>query len=60
MIYWEIYKQFLNSTNIDTDIIGDFRPCEQPYYDVDIPGAIIIWLKIGGKIIYVPYAGDNE
>ena len=53
MTYGNIYDQFLNTTSIDKDVVDDYRPC-CPLFDVPpIPDAIVVFLKNGGKIIYI-------
>lgn len=54
IVTWnDIYEEFLSSTGIDREFISDYRPCEQPYFGVRIPMAILVWLKDGGQLIYM-------
>ena len=48
----EIFKEFKESVgNIE---VSDYRPCGPPYCGVYIPYSIIVWLKDGSTIIYMP------
>lgn len=48
----EIFKEFKESVgNIE---VSDYRPCGSPYCGVYIPCSIIVWLKDGSTIIYMP------
>lgn len=48
----EIFKEFKESVgNIE---VSDYRPCGPPYCGVYIPCSIIVWLKDGSTIIYMP------
>lgn len=50
-----IFKEFKESTGIFEDLIADYRPAQRPYFEVDLPmTAIIVWLKDGERIIYIP------
>lgn len=55
MTYGELFKDFLQNTNINNDdtVIYDYRPCDEMYGVPSIPNAIVIWLKDGTKIIYI-------
>ena len=55
MTYGEIYKQFLKETCMDLSIVDDYRPCCEMFDVPNIPNAIIIWLKDGGKLIYIAH-----
>lgn len=50
MTYLEILQEF--RCKVRADII-DFRPCCELYDVPNIPNAIVVWLKDGGKIIYI-------
>ncbi|MCF8018138.1 MAG: hypothetical protein K9L62_01945 [Vallitaleaceae bacterium] len=54
MTYGDIEKRFIEVTNIDVSAIDDYRPYIELFDVPNISGAIIIWLKNGDKIIYVP------
>lgn len=54
MTYGEIYKQFLEETKMDRKIIEDYRPCVEMYGVPDMPEGIVVWLKNGWRIIYIP------
>lgn len=51
--YMDIYNQFLEKTNIDEKLIMDYKPCFSMYNVPYIKDGLIIWLKSGGKIIYI-------
>lgn len=51
--YGEIYKKFREEAGVPDGVILDYRPCRPPYYNIGIPNAIIVWLKNGGRIIYI-------
>lgn len=53
MTYGEIYKEFLSKTKIDSNLIEDYRPCCEMFDVSNIENGIIVWLKGGGKLIYV-------
>ena len=55
MTYEDIYKLFKSETGIDGSLIDDYRPATPLYTDlkVSIPNAIVVWIKNGGKIIYI-------
>lgn len=60
MTYGEIYKQFLEKTGIPESLIDDYRPCV-PLFDVPrINDAILVWLKGGGKLIYIAEVPDGR
>lgn len=50
----DIFKDFGKETGMPYDSISDWRPCQPPYYDLEIPNTIIIWLKNGDRILYTP------
>lgn len=52
IIYMDIYKSFLEYTNINESLINDWRPCTEIYNEPWRPNTIIVWLKNGSKIIY--------
>lgn len=49
----DIFREFKESTEINDEIVSDWRPCGPPHYDIQIPMAILIWLRDGSKIIYI-------
>lgn len=51
--YNSIFREFLESTDINQQIIADWRPCCTPYFEVSIPMAITVWLKDGSQIVYI-------
>ena len=51
--YGELFDRFLESTKMNRDLIDDYRPCVFPYFDYNIPDAIIVWLKDGRGLIYL-------
>lgn len=54
MTYGKIYEQFLEETKICREAIEDYRPCVQMYGVPDIPEGIVVWLKSGRRLIYIP------
>jgi hypothetical protein len=60
MTYQEIYEQFLSTTNIDKNMIADYRPALAPYTPLlkaemclNTFEGIVVYLKDGNKLIYV-------
>lgn len=53
LTYGDIYKQFLESTNIDLALVEDYRPCCELFGVPNIADAIIVWLKDKSKLIYI-------
>jgi hypothetical protein len=60
MTYQEIYEQFLSTTNIDKNMIADYRPALAPYTPLlkaemclNTFEGIVVFLKDGNKLIYV-------
>lgn len=51
--YGDIYKQFIEETGIDETKLDDYRPCCEMFDVPNIPYGIVIWLKTGGKLIYI-------
>ena len=51
--YGDIYKQFLESTNIDLALVENYRPCCELFGVPNISNAIVVWLNNGNKIIYI-------
>lgn len=57
----DVFNEFIESTGISRDVIGDYRPAERTYVGFDIPAvAIIVWLKDGNEIIYIPKEMKNK
>ena len=55
----DIFREFKESTGISEDLIADYRPAQRPYFEVDTTVAgIIVWLKDGSRIIYIPKKGE--
>lgn len=54
--YGDIFNKFLNETYIDKQLIDDYRPCCEIFGVPNIDNAIVVWLRNGAKIIYIPYA----
>ena len=55
--FGDIWNEFLTEFNInqyDNNPIKDWRPCTEMYGVPFIQGAIVVWLKNGSKIIYIP------
>lgn len=50
MTYGEIFAEFMSKATVE---VADYRPCCEMYDVPNIPGAIVIWPKGGGKIIYI-------
>lgn len=50
----DIFREFKKETGIPDDSILDYRPCTPPYYEVEIPNAIYVELKNGGRLVYIP------
>lgn len=50
MTYGEIYDEFMSRCDCEA---VDYRPCCEIYDVPNIPFAIVVWLKDGGKIIYI-------
>lgn len=51
--YGDIIKEFKTKTGITSENILNVRPCAKPYFEISIPNAILVWLKDGGRIIYI-------
>lgn len=61
MTYSEIYEKALNTLNLNQTDIEDYRPaCELEQIKCAIPGAIIIWLKTGDKVIFIDKIGKEK
>lgn len=50
----DIFKEFGKESGMPHEYISDWRPCTPPFYDLEIPNTIVIWLKNAGKILYTP------
>lgn len=57
--YGDIYHEFKSKTGIPGSRINDFRPCIEMYGVPTIPGAIVVWLNDGSRIIYIPEENTN-
>lgn len=53
MTYGDIFKEFLEETNIMPSHINDWRPAIQPYFETSLAHAIIVWLKNGNEIVFI-------
>lgn len=53
MTYGDIFKEFLEETNIMPSHINDWRPAIPPYFETQLAHAIIVWLKNGNEIIFI-------
>lgn len=51
--YGDIFKEFLSSTGINQALVSDYRPCGPPYFESNIPMAIIVYLKDDNELIYI-------
>ena len=51
--YKDIYRQFLNTSGIYHSAVSDYRPCIEEFGVPNIPNAIVVWFKNGGKAIYI-------
>jgi hypothetical protein len=60
MTYGDVYKEFCKKIGISKKMISDYRPCVDFYGVPFIPYAIVVWLKIGGTIIYVAECYHKE
>lgn len=58
--FGDIYKEFLEESGISESNVDDYRPCTEPFYPVLINGAIIVWLKGGSRVIYLPKSIKND
>lgn len=58
--YGDIYKEFLENTDIDKDKISDYRPCKPPYFEYFVPCAITVWLKNGNSLIFISNTAMQE
>lgn len=56
MTYGDIFEKFVRETYIDEQLIDDYRPCCEMFGVPNIANAIVVWLRNGAKIIYIPYA----
>ena len=54
--YEDIFNNFVNETNIDKRTIDDYRPCCEMFGVPNIANAIVVWLRNGAKVIYIPYS----
>lgn len=52
LYYGKLYEKFLVDTKIDRDLVVDYRPTVPPYFWLDMPWMIKVWLKDGSSIIY--------
>ena len=52
--FGDIYDEFLTLGAIDSSRIEEYRPCDLPHHTPAIYGAIKVFLKGGGYIIYKP------
>ena len=53
--YEDIFNNFVNETHIDKQLIDDYRPCCEMFGVPNIANAIVVWLRNGAKVIYIPY-----
>lgn len=64
MTYGEIYNKALCKLCLTRKEVADYRPASKlfiPELERDITNAIIIWLKDGGKLIYIePHESEKE
>lgn len=60
MTYGSIEKRFIEVTGIDTSVVDDYRPCIKLFDVPNIPGAIVMWLKNGDKIVYIPKSEKTD
>lgn len=51
--YGDLLNSFKEKYPSLANEIVDYRPCMEPYFGYYIPGAIIVWLKNGGKVLYI-------
>lgn len=52
MTYGDIYKEFIAKFNCES-IVSDWRPCCELFDVPNIDNAIVVWLKSGGKVVYI-------
>lgn len=50
----DIYREFLKVTDIDKNLVQDYRPCGPPYCNVAFSDTIIVWVKNKGIFLYNP------
>ena len=50
--YGDIFKEFCDATNLQ-NMVENYRPCDEMFGVPFIPGAIIVWLNNGSKLIYI-------
>ena len=60
MTYGEVFKEFVSVTGIAESAIVDWRPCDEMFDVPTIPGAIVLWLKGGHKLIYIRKEDKDE
>lgn len=64
MTYGEIYNKALCKLCLTRKEVADYRPASKlfiPELERDITNAIIIWLKDGGKLIYIePHESEEN
>lgn len=58
LTFGDIFNNFLTNTQTNRELIDDYRPCGQPYFDYYIPNAIIVWLKSRDRLIYINKPSD--
>lgn len=56
MMYGDIHSELLLKLDVDAvKQIDDYRPASPMYTeDLDLSKGIIVWMKDGSKIIYIP------
>lgn len=51
--YGDLLDEFKEKYPSLADHIDDYRPCLTPYFEYYIPGAIVVYLKNGGQVLYI-------
>lgn len=58
--YGDVWHEFLEKSHIPKESVSDWRPCAEPYFNLYISNAIIVWLIDGGSLIYMKSEGMNN
>lgn len=53
--YGDIFEEFIRETHVDRQLIDDYRPCCEMFGVPNIRNAIVVWLRNGAKLIYIPH-----